>query len=104
MGTAVAAARAKVRPGWVLEVDAVAFSAILRVLTILLNYVLILVKYEITMWEQGIIGNTFALAWRSNFGHRTEGERRDGVAEHFNRDKTLFPSYPEGLKLVLTYM
>src|SRR5438128_3630105 len=27
------------------------------------------------MWEQGVRGNTFALAWRSNFGHRTEGER-----------------------------
>src|SRR5207244_11836984 len=76
VATAVAAAQAKVRPSWVLEDDAVAFSAMIRVLDILLYYVLILVKYRITIWEQGIRGNTFDLAWRSNFGHQTEGERR----------------------------
>src|SRR5438128_6426908 len=93
VATAVAAARAKVRPGWVLEDDAVAFSAIIQVLDILLYYVLILVKYRITIWEQGVRGNTFALAWRSNFGHRMEGERRMVVTEHFIENETLFPSY-----------
>src|SRR5437879_3292347 len=75
-GTAVAAARAKVRPGWVLDEDAVAFSAIILVFDILLCYVLMLVKCRITIREQGVRGNMFTLAWCSNFGHWMEGERR----------------------------
>ena len=53
------------------------------------------------VWIEGVDG--VLKVWRSTIWYGVEAEKRDGrVAEHFRLCTTLFPSYPSGLKLVLT--
>ena len=83
-----------------------AVSAIIPSVRKIFSDTLVLVKYLVTSGERGVKGRVFSLSWRSKYGTGAERgkEISSEVAEHFGWCTTLLPSYPDGLKLVLSYM